>query len=61
VQFHPEITYAMVSRWSVHNSHRLTQHFAQDRRSQLSDHVAHAPTVRRWLDCFLARWIATAA
>jgi GMP synthase (glutamine-hydrolysing) len=61
IQFHPEITYAMVSRWSVHNSHRLTQRGAQDRRSQLADHIAHAPSVRRWLHSFLARWIATAA
>lgn len=60
VQFHPEITYAMVHRWSGHNPHRLTQRGAQDRPSQLADHIAHGPLVRRWLDAFLGRWLAAA-
>ena len=61
VQFHPEITYAMVSRWSAYNAHRLTLRGAQDRPSQLADHIVHGPVVRRWLDGFLSRWIASAA
>jgi GMP synthase (glutamine-hydrolysing) len=57
----PEITYAMVSRWSAYNAHRLTLRGAQDRPSQLADHIVHGPVVRRWLDGFLSRWIASAA
>ena len=59
VQFHPEITYAMVNRWSGNNPQRLTLPGAQDRPSQLSDHLAHGPAVRRWLDSFMPRWLAS--
>lgn len=58
IQFHPEITYAMVSRWSGHNPSRLTASGAQAREAQLADHLAHGPAVRRWLDLFLRRWVA---
>lgn len=61
VQFHPEITYAMVNRWSGNNPHRLTLPGAQDRPSQLSDHLAHGPNVRRWLDTFMPLWLASHA
>jgi GMP synthase (glutamine-hydrolysing) len=61
VQFHPEITYAMVNRWSGSNPHRLTAPGAQDRPSQLSDHLSHGPNVRRWLDSFMPSWLAAHA
>lgn len=57
IQFHPEITYAMVSRWSGHNPHKLTQPGAKDRASQLRDHIAHGPAIRAWLDRFLRSWV----
>lgn len=57
IQFHPEITYAMVSRWSGHNPHKLNQTGAQDRAGQLAAHIAHSPQVRRWLMQFLAAWV----
>ena len=57
VQFHPEITYAMVNRWSGSNPHRLTLPGAFDRPSQLSDHLYHGPGVRGWLDGFMSRWL----
>lgn len=59
VQFHPEITYAMVNRWSGNNPHRLTLPGAQDRASQLSDHLAHGPSVRQWLDRFMPLWLTS--
>jgi GMP synthase (glutamine-hydrolysing) len=60
VQFHPEITYGMVSRWTVRSAHRLGLPGAQDRASQLASHIAHGPAVRRWLSDFLPRWLACA-
>lgn len=57
IQFHPEITYAMVSRWSGHNPAKLLQPGAQDRASQLLSHIAHGPAVREWLAHFLAAWV----
>src|SRR5258705_1637638 len=58
LQFHPEITYAMVNRWTGVSSHRLTEPRAQTRGSQMADHIAHGPGVRRWLDSFMPRWLA---
>jgi GMP synthase (glutamine-hydrolysing) len=57
VQFHPEITYAQVCRWTGNNPARLTQPGAQPRTAQMHEHVAQAPAVQRWLDRFLGRWI----
>ncbi len=58
LQFHPEITYAMVSRWSGHNPARLTALGAQDRAGQIADHIQQGQTVRHWLDGFLRGWVA---
>lgn len=57
VQFHPEITYAMISRWTGHNLDKLKQPGAQDRASQMMDHIAHGPAVRNWLDQLLRNWV----
>jgi GMP synthase (glutamine-hydrolysing) len=59
VQFHPEITYAMVSRWTVRSAHRLSLPGAQARAQQLESHIAHAPVVQRWLAAFLPRWLGS--
>lgn len=58
VQFHPEITHAMVHRWTGYNLHRLEQNGAQDRPGQINDHIVHGPRVRSWLDTVLRRWLA---
>jgi GMP synthase (glutamine-hydrolysing) len=57
LQFHPEITYALVQRWTGHNAHRLTQPGALPREQHLSAHFLHAPQVHRWMDAFLAHWL----
>ena len=56
VQFHSEITYAMVSRWSGRNLHRLDVPGGQSWSDQRAGHIEHGPKVRRWLDQFLGRW-----
>ena len=57
LQFHPEITQAMVLRWTGHNGHRLTLPGAQPRGDQVADHIAHGPRVRHWLDQLMRRWL----
>jgi GMP synthase (glutamine-hydrolysing) len=57
LQFHPEITHAMVHRWTGFNPHRLTVRGAHGRQQQVDDHIAHAPRVQAWLDAFLRRWL----
>ena len=57
MQFHPEISYAQVNRWS-NNSLRLKLPGAKPRSQQLADHLVHGPNVRRWLDAYLRSWVA---
>lgn len=57
VQFHPEITYAQVNRWSGSNPMRLYLRGARPRHEHLAGHLTHGPRVRAWLDRFLGRWV----
>ena len=57
VQFHPEITFAQVHRWSGHNNTRLEMKGARQRQQHIDGHIVHGAKVRAWLDSFLARWV----
>jgi GMP synthase (glutamine-hydrolysing) len=56
VQFHPEITYAQVHRWTGHNNTRLGMKGARARHEHIEGHIHHGPKVHAWLDRFLGRW-----
>jgi GMP synthase (glutamine-hydrolysing) len=58
VQFHPEITYAQVHRWTGHNNTRLGLKGARARHDHIEGHIHHAPKVHAWLNRFLSRWVA---
>ena len=58
VQFHPEITYAQVHRWTGNNNTRLQMKGACERQQHIDGHVMHGPKVRAWLGEFLGRWVA---
>ena len=57
VQFHPEITFAQVNRWSGSNPVRLLLRGARPRQHHLEAHLMEAPRVHRWLDRFLGQWV----
>jgi GMP synthase (glutamine-hydrolysing) len=58
LQFHPEVTYAMMCRWTVKGCEHLgAAPGARDRREQLEGWFLHDRHVREWLDTFLDRWI----
>ena len=57
VQFHPEITYAQVHRWTAHNTSRLGMKGARERHEHIDGHIHHGPKVHAWLDRFLGRWV----
>lgn len=57
VQFHPEITYAMVHCWTTRGARRLALKGAQPREHQLADHIAHARSVHAWLPGMLTGWL----
>jgi GMP synthase (glutamine-hydrolysing) len=60
LQFHPEITYAQVNRWSGANPTRLLMRGARERADHMSGHLVYGPIVHRWLDQFLTRWVKAA-
>jgi GMP synthase (glutamine-hydrolysing) len=57
-QFHPEVTYAMMCRWTVRGHDRMTLPGAFPRHQHLRDWFSYDPAVARWVDCFLTDWIA---
>lgn len=57
VQFHPEITYAQVHRWTGNNNTRMQIKGARERQQHIDGHVMHGLKVRGWLDMFLQRWV----
>ena len=56
LQFHPEVTYAMMCRWTVRAHERMQTPGAKPRHEHLSGWFEHDPAVRRWLDGFLDHW-----
>jgi GMP synthase (glutamine-hydrolysing) len=58
LQFHPEVTYAMMCRWTVRGHERLHLPGARQRHEHLEGWFVHDPAVRRWLDAFLDHWLA---
>jgi len=57
LQFHPEVTHAMICRWTVVAEERLSIPGAQDRIRQLEGRYQYDPHVSRWIDRFLDHWL----
>jgi GMP synthase (glutamine-hydrolysing) len=56
LQFHPEVTYAMMCRWTVRAHERMGLPNAQTRDSHLEGWFRYDRAVAGWLDAFLRRW-----
>ncbi len=61
LQFHPEVTYAMMCRWTVRAHERMAMPGARTRAEHLEGWYLHDPAVRRFLDAFLDHWLAPPA
>ncbi len=57
LQFHPEVTHAMMCRWTVRAAERLMLPGAQNRSRQIEGRFMYDPHVSRWLDAFLDHWL----
>jgi len=55
VQFHPEITYALVNRWTFSRPDRLATKGARPRQEHFENHFRHALHVERWIAAFVGR------
>ncbi len=58
IQFHPEITYTLVNRWTTIAKDWQDRDGAQERSGQLAGHLLHAKPVGGWLERLLDRWLA---
>ena len=52
IQFHSELTLAMVNRWLVKAEHRLTLNGAQQREKHFEGRYMHDNHVKTWLNNF---------
>ncbi len=59
VQFHPEITYALVNRWTSHRPDRLATKGARPRHEHFESHFRHAGKVANWIDSFMRQLLRT--
>lgn len=58
LQFHPEVTYHMMCRWTHRGAERLTRPGALSRPDHLGGWFQHDGRVAAWLEAFLPAWIA---
>lgn len=59
VQFHTELTFAMLFRWLVKGAERMKMSGAQQRKQHLDGRLLYDAAIRNWLDVFLDNWLAT--
>ncbi len=57
LQFHPEVTFHMMCRWTVRGHERLSLPGAQPRQSHLDGWYRFDAAVERWLKAFLPEWL----
>lgn len=60
IQFHPEVTQAMMCRWTVRGHERMLLPGAKPRPAHFHDRAVHDFKIRAWLSLFLDRWIGPA-
>ncbi len=57
IQFHPEVTYAMMNRWTVLGAARLASPNACGRADHFRGRAMYDYAVRQWLDGFMHHWV----
>jgi GMP synthase (glutamine-hydrolysing) len=58
LQFHPEVTYAMMCRWTTRAQDHGPEPGAHPRHAHLEGWFMHDACVARWLQAFLTCWLA---
>jgi GMP synthase (glutamine-hydrolysing) len=57
LQFHPEVTYHMMCRWTTKAAEKMSRPGAQGRPGHLGGWFQHDGLVSAWLEAFLPAWI----
>ena len=60
LQFHPDVTYAMICKWTVVAHERMNQPGAQKRERHIDGWFQYDGAVARWTSAFLRRWLGPA-
>jgi GMP synthase (glutamine-hydrolysing) len=58
LQFHPDVTHAMMHRWTTRNHERMQLPGARPRETHFADRAVYDYTARAWLSVFLERWMS---
>ena len=58
LQFHPDVTYAMMHCWTTRGHDRMDAPGARQRHHHFADRAVHDVTERAWLKHFLDGWLA---
>jgi GMP synthase (glutamine-hydrolysing) len=56
-QFHPDVTYAMMHRWTTRGCERLSMPGARERHHHFADRACYDVIERAWLDTFIGSWL----
>jgi len=57
VQFHSELTLAMMHRWTVKGAYRMEMPGAQNKAQHMAKRPVYDPATKQWLSDFLDIWI----
>ena len=57
LQFHPEMTFAVMRRWLKRGRARLRERGARSKMRHLMGHALYDRALDRWLERFLDRWL----
>src|SRR4030081_811918 len=57
IQFHAEVTHAMMCRWTTRGHARMDLPGAKKRAEHFAERPVYDPAIRTWLATFLDRWV----
>jgi len=60
LQFHPDVTHAMMHKWTTRGYERMELPGARPRDTHFADRAVYDYTARAWLSVFLEHWISNA-
>jgi GMP synthase (glutamine-hydrolysing) len=61
LQFHPDVTHAMMHKWTTRGHERLELPGARPRDTHFADRAVYDFSARAWLSVFLDRWMSGAS
>ena len=59
LQFHPEVTYSMICRWTTQSADRMDAPGAQPTQRHRDGWFQFDGAINRWIGAFLDHWLAT--